>query len=237
MEQWRAEVVLLIPAKYDSEREAVARAWVARGGKVLSIAKFWKRPELGEVEVSLYGFDTFCQVLAQQLGVVLESPREELLAQLAKRWVKRRMVRQRLGELAERAFPCFVKPLVPKSFPAAVYASRKALAEATQGLGMEVGLMVSEVVVVEREVRCFVLAGKVLDLAFYEGEGEVALAREWVQTFLAVAPAELPRAYVLDLGFSAERGWFILEFNAAWGAGLNGCQAERVIAAIRAASH
>lgn len=32
------------------------------------------------------------------------------------------------------------------------------------------------------------------------------------------------------------RGWAVVEFNAAWGAGLNGCDAEKVLPGIVAAS-
>jgi hypothetical protein len=32
------------------------------------------------------------------------------------------------------------------------------------------------------------------------------------------------------------RDWAVIEFNATWGAGLNGCNPEKVIAAILAAS-
>jgi hypothetical protein len=38
------------------------------------------------------------------------------------------------------------------------------------------------------------------------------------------------------VGFVADRGWAVIEFNAAWGAGLNGCNAAKVLPAILAAS-
>ena len=37
---------------------------------------------------------------------------------------------------------------------------------------------------------------------------------------------------IIDLAYSEEAGWFILEFNACWGAGLNSCKAENVIDCI-----
>lgn len=46
----------------------------------------------------------------------------------------------------------------------------------------------------------------------------------------------LPRAVVVDVGFVAGRGWAVIEFNAAWGAGLNGCNATTVLPAVLAAS-
>jgi hypothetical protein len=46
----------------------------------------------------------------------------------------------------------------------------------------------------------------------------------------------LPRTVVIDVGFIEGRGWALIEFNAAWGAGLNGCDPEKVLPAIVAAS-
>jgi hypothetical protein len=43
---------------------------------------------------------------------------------------------------------------------------------------------------------------------------------------------QLPRVVVVDIAFSELTGWFILEFNACWGAGLNNCKAEKVIDCI-----
>ena len=35
----------------------------------------------------------------------------------------------------------------------------------------------------------------------------------------------LPVTSVVDLALVEDRGWALLEFNATWGAGLNGCSA------------
>jgi hypothetical protein len=34
------------------------------------------------------------------------------------------------------------------------------------------------------------------------------------------------------MAYDEQIGWFILEFNACWGAGLNNCKAEKVIDCI-----
>ena len=46
----------------------------------------------------------------------------------------------------------------------------------------------------------------------------------------------LPRTLVLDIGLIKDQGWAVVEINAAWGSGLNGCRAERVWPCIVAAS-
>lgn len=43
---------------------------------------------------------------------------------------------------------------------------------------------------------------------------------------------QLPRVVVIDIAYNQEKGWFVLEFNACWGAGLNNCNAEKVIDCI-----
>ncbi len=50
------------------------------------------------------------------------------------------------------------------------------------------------------------------------------------------ASLALPSALVADVGFVAGRTWAVIEFSAAWGAGLNGCEAEKVFPAIMRAS-
>ena len=50
----------------------------------------------------------------------------------------------------------------------------------------------------------------------------------------------LPKTCVMDLAFIKTRSWALLEFNASWGAGLNGCDplaAARCIAAASACFH
>ena len=46
----------------------------------------------------------------------------------------------------------------------------------------------------------------------------------------------LPRACVIDVGYIEGRGWACVEQNAAWGAGLYACDAERALEVIRHAS-
>jgi hypothetical protein len=94
--------------------------------------------------------------------------------------------------------------------------------------------MISEVMRFNAEVRCFILDNKVLDAAVYEGaadrEEAIGFATELTRALA------LPGAVVLDIGMVPGKGWAVVEFNAAWGAGLNGCNAERVLPAILAAS-
>ncbi|MGF1529161.1 MAG: ATP-grasp domain-containing protein, partial [Candidatus Competibacterales bacterium] len=90
-----------------------------------------------------------------------------------------------------------------------------------------------EVVNYKSEFRAFVLDGQVLDCAVYEGNGSVKLAVSFINSM--VRNINVPHATVIDAGLSDE-GFSLIEFNASWGAGLNGCQATKILPAIIAAS-
>ena len=125
-------------------------------------------------------------------------------------------------------------PSLPSCF-AALYTRRmRRIAEECQGLSSETAVFVSEPVNFTAEVRTFVLGGVVLDAAVYEGKSEVTGAVEFVGELTRSMP--LPRTVVVDVGFIDRRGWGVIEFNPAWGAGLNGCDPEKVLPAIVVAS-
>ncbi|MFP2957859.1 ATP-grasp domain-containing protein [Myxococcus sp. 1LA] len=214
---------MLIPAKGDPERDAVAAEWEAGGGTVLRLDRFWSPPALAPAEVRLYGNDTFCLVLAQMLGLSLVSPPDDLLLKVEPDWVKREVHGSTLAQVVAEPFPRFVKPLVPKRFRADVWREAKALLEECRGLEAETPVLSSEVVTLRAEARAWALDGQILSCAMYEGEGDLSEARTFLEA-VARSPL-LPRTCVLDAAWVEGRGWALLEANAAWGAGLNGCDA------------
>jgi hypothetical protein len=225
---------LLISDKPDVERDAVAEAFARYGGAVYRIARFWEPPVLDPSSVRVYGADSFCLVLQQKLGFSLCSPDDELLLQVPSAFLKRRITRQPLGEMGAMTFPSFVKPVVPKQFRGAVYHSSAELTAECRGLPTDTPIFVSEPVTFTAEARTFVKGGRVLDAAVYEGREKASDA----ETFVAALThaMSLPRTVVVDVGFIDGRGWSLIEFNAAWGAGLNGCDPDKVFPAIIAAS-
>jgi ATP-grasp domain, R2K clade family 2 len=227
-------LILLISDKPDVERDAVAEAFARHGGAVHRIARFWEPPALDPNSVRVYGADSFCLVLQQKLGFGLCSPDDELLLHVPLAFLKRQIKRQMLGDIAGITFPSFVKPVVPKQFRGAVYQSSDELAAECLGLSASTAVLVSEPVTFAAEARTFVMDGQVLDSAVYEG-GEKASDAE---TFVAelTHAMSLPRTVVVDVGLIDGRGWGLIEFNAPWGAGLNGCDPDKVLPAIVAAS-
>lgn len=225
---------LLISDKPDVEREAVARAFQNAGGVVHRLARFWDPPQLDSSTVCVYGADTFCLVLEQKLSLALCSPSNELILQVPPRFLNRRISCRRLGDVSTLDFPAFVKPASPKQFAASVYETGAALASECSGLPPETLILASEPVAFASEVRAFLVNGIALDAAVYEGTAEVGEAIDFVEALSK--SMRLPRAIVVDVGFISSRGWSVIEFNAAWGAGLNGCDAEKVLPAIVSAS-
>lgn len=177
----------------------------------------------------------FCLVLQEKLDLILVTPPDDLVLSLPEELLLRSIVKRTLGELSGFTYPSFVKSLIPKLIPSKVYSSAQALSDGCAGLDAATELLVSEPIQFVAEARAFVMDGSVLDIACYEGSGDLAAARSCVQQL--VACHNLPKTVVIDVGMLADSGrWALVEFNAAWGAGLNGCHAELVVSAIAAAS-
>jgi hypothetical protein len=238
---------LLISDKADTERDDVARAFQSGGGAVHRIARFWDPPSFDVASVRVYGAESFCLVLQQKLGFTLCSPDDELLAQVPYHFLNRNIERRTLSDIRPVDFPIFIKSVTPKQFRGAVYRTTDALASECRGLSPETPIFVSEVVTFTSEFRSFVLRGHVLDTAIYEGAGVfdrhlrgrqdalvLTSAVEFVTTL--IESVALPRTVVVDVGLIEGGGWAVIEFNASWGAGLNGCDAEKVLPAIISAT-
>ncbi len=54
-----------------------------------------------------------------------------------------------------------------------------------------------------------------------------------LETVLADPCVVLSRTAVLDIGVIADRGWAVVEQNAAWGSGIYGCDPEQVLEVLR----
>lgn len=229
-------MTLLIPDKDDVERDAVADAWSKNGGELLRIAKFWNPPLLDGKEIRVYGNNMFCLILAEKLGLELISPEDDFLIKIDRHWTKRRINIMTLSEARNISFPTFIKPVVPKVFKAGVYSSLKALETECTQLELTTPVYVSEIVDISAEARCFILNGQVMALSMYEGSGDLQEARDFINSFIGSNVSLIPNSLVLDVGFISRCSWAVIEANAAWGAGLNGCDATKAVWSIANAS-
>ena len=162
---------LLIPEKSDEERDLVADLWAATVGPVVRIDRFWERPEVDRQTARPYGNDTFCLVLAQLLDLELVSPPDDWLFSVPTDTLGRRVDRVALRDAASIAFPRFVKSVIPKQFRAAVYPDLTGLEVETRGLQDNTEMIVSEMIDISVEARCFVLNASVQAAASRPGQG------------------------------------------------------------------
>ena len=230
------DYTLLIPEKVDTERESVAQVWQNLNGEVVKVGKFWQKPDVNTDKVVIYGNDTFSLILAQVLGVELISPNDDIIAALAWQWVKRKIDCIKLAEVSSFNFPLFIKPVIPKQFKAQVYNDQQQFREATKGISVDDLVLCADIIKIDAEARCFVLDKTIQTIAIYEGQSEIEGVCLFANEFLTAVTDKLPNTFVMDLGYNEVLGWFILEFNASWGAGLNGCDPKKALSCIQVAT-
>ena len=228
------QITLLIPEKADPETEQVFTTWTKRGGQTRRLGKYWIRDEeLAQQKIAIYGNQAFAFVLAQIYNVELISPDDTLIVRLDYKWTKRTIQLKQINQLTASDFPVFVKPVIPKMFIASVFETLNDFKQAVNGLEDAEEILVSTIVNnITAEARCYVKEGIVKDVALYEGSADITSGTQFVSAFIDNNKGNLPEVVVIDIAFSEQAGWFILEFNACWGAGLNSCNAENVIDCI-----
>jgi hypothetical protein len=242
---------LVLPPRDTEDAQAMHRAALAHGWRVERLAR-WRAPEgLRGGDLVLYGEPLFIDVITPALGLAVLEPTWDWTATLPAEHRAREVQFTTLG--AARAHPAaaFVKPTEDKCFPARVYPSDAALAEATAALPDSTPVLLAEPVSWEIEFRCFVLDRRVVTFAPYLREGEALVgpdgawparvaeseeARRYATAFLADARVALPPAVVVDVGRIRGRGWAVVEGNGAWESGLYGCEPSRVLPVLARAT-
>ncbi|MEV6767225.1 ATP-grasp domain-containing protein [Nocardia sp. NPDC051030] len=203
----------------------------------------WRAPEDLEGEaVAVYGEPLFAEVIATQLGQALMDVPDGWLPELPQEHRRRDIRVATLEEARTCATPVFVKPADGrKGFEGAVYRHGVGL-PSVEACPDDTTVLMAEPVRWELEVRCFVRDGRVSTMSPYLRDGELAraedgswpmseqesaAAREYVDRVLA--EVAVPPAVVIDIGLIESRGWAIVEANSAWGAGVYGCDPQRVL--------
>lgn len=230
--------ILLVPEKTDAEFEQIYATWINKGGRIQRLGKYWIRDEaLAAEQIAIYGNQTFAWVLAQMYEVTLLSPDDTLIARLEHQWTKRHITLQQIGHMTPKDFPVFIKPVIPKIFIAGIFETLADFQQVTEGLNDSEEILVSSIVtLIQAEARSFIKDGIVMDIALYEGAADLTTGKSFLTDFIRHKKEELPHVVVVDLAYTEQTGWFVLEFNACWGAGLNNCNAENVVDCIIAAT-
>jgi hypothetical protein len=237
---------LILGPRHTEDSQRLWRAAGRLGWQVERLAS-WRIPDdLQSVdEPVLYVEALFAPTLAESLGLTLVEPPDDWLPGLAEEYRKRSVRLTTLADARLNPGPAFVKPPNDKSFTAGVYRGP----ELPDGYPDDMPVLVAEVVAWEKEFRCFLLDRELRTFCVYLRDGvlqkeagyestesEDEEVRQFVGTILADNRVSLPKAVVMDVGVIRGRGWAVVELNAAWGSGVYGCDPERVLDVLRAAS-
>lgn len=210
----------------------------------------WKVPDwLKDQNVVLYGEPLFAAVVADELGIALLEPPLDWLADLPERYRRRAVRFTTLANARSCLEPTFIKPADDKCFAAKVYKTGADL-PAENVLPETTPVLVAEPVKWAIEFRCFVLHRKVKTLSSYLRYGELTQAPDgrwlssnqetkealdFVDQVLDEQTVDLPPAVVVDVGIIENRGWAVIEANAAWGSGIYGCDPAAVLRVVERA--
>lgn len=237
---------LIFTPRHTEDTQALWKAAASQGWQVERLAS-WHVPEHLRAlpEPVLYGEALFGPTLAEQLGLTLLNPPDDWLVQLPYEFRLRQVSLSTLGLARSTVEPAFVKPPNDKSFPAHIYRGSELPAEYPD----DMPVLVSEVVRWEKEFRCFILHRSLRTYSLYSRQGELQRDSEFfsspeedagletfVQRLLADPRVNLPDAIVVDVGIIDGRGWACVESNAAWGAGIYGCNPLRVLDVLQHAA-
>lgn len=234
---------LILTPRYTEDSQALWRAAIRLGWGVERLSG-WRVPSelLSVLDPVLYLEALFGPMLAEQIGLKLIEPPDEWLPCLPDKYRKRQVSLMSLRSARQLSEPAFIKPPNDKSFPAKVYKG----AELPEGYDEDSPVLVAEIVSWEKEFRCFVLEREPQTISIYlrnnefqrqndfvTGESEFQEAEAFIQTILSDSTVDIPNATVIDVGVISGRGWAVVELNSAWGAGIYGCDPEKVLEVLR----
>lgn len=241
---------LLLTPRHTPDTLAIEEAATSAGWNVLRLAN-WRPPaNLADSDLVLYGEPLFAQVVASLLGLMLIEAPHDWLATLPMHYRLREVQATTLGIARQATIPAFIKPADDKCFRAAVYPSGAVL-PSEDVLSDATRVLIAEPVAWELELRGFVLERTVVTSSPYlrngvlcqaddgswpAAEHEVADALAFSRALLADPTVSVPPAFVLDVGYIRERGWAVIEANAAYGAGIYGCDARLILPVLQRAT-
>lgn len=237
---------LILTPRFTEDSQSLWQAAIDMGWCVERL-RSWRVPEelRGLPDPVLYLEALFGPALAPHFGLRLVEPDPAWLPNLPDEFRKRRIALMPCREARKLINPAFMKPPNDKSFAAQVCTG----VDLPKEYDDEAPVLVAEIVRWEIEFRCFVLDREPQTISIYlrngqtqrelrfaASESELAEAEAFVRTVLADHRVDLPRAAVLDVGVIVGRGWAVVEQNAAWGAGIYGCDPQAVLRTLRHAA-
>jgi hypothetical protein len=236
---------LILSSRYTEDAQRLWQAAIRRGWTVERLHN-WRIPAhlRGVREPVLYLEALMAPTLAEEFGLTLLEPPEDWLPRLPEEYRRRSVQLTTLGTARQHLLPAFIKPPNEKSFPACVYDRDSLPADYPD----DMPVLVAEVVTWEKEFRCFILDQTVRTFSIYLRNGALQQEHDFASTTAEATELEqfvgqvlhdphvtVPRAIVMDVGVIQHRGWAVVELNAAWGAGIYGCDPDEVLEVVRCA--
>ncbi len=237
---------LFLTPRHSEDSQSLWRTANQRGWAVERLAR-WEIPQhLRTVESPvLYVEALFGPTLAAQCGISLLNPAEDWLIRLPHDYKHREIRMTTLGEARKLTEAAFIKPPNDKSFPASVYRGD----ELPREYADDMAVLISDIVTWVTEFRCFVANRQLKTFSIYSRGGELQRdagyisepeedreLEAFVNQLLNDQRVDLPQATVIDVGLIEGRGWGCIEQNAAWGAGIYGCDPSAALDVIALAS-
>jgi len=235
---------LIVSSRFTSDSQVLRKVAQQLGWETLRLdgqrIPDWFDPSDGKIALfytAPHAFD-----IASQLSRTLLGCHPEWILELPDELVRRQIRQMTLREAMALPGKSFVKHSVSKAFPAGVYDS-ESLAQASAKLRPGALVHVAEIVEWTVEYRSFVLQGAVHTISPYrrfdrviEGHRELGApvrevqeARQFASSVLQSPSVKCPPAFVLDVGYIADRGWAVVEFNECWASGIYACDPPKVL--------
>ena len=237
---------LILTPRFTEDSQALWRAAIQLGWNVERLNS-WRVSTrfLSFRDPVLYLEALMAQSIAQKFGIALPEVSPNWLPQIPEEYRRRWIYLTTLAEARKLKEPAFIKPPNDKSFPARVYFGE----ELPEDFVRETLVLVAEIIYWEKEFRCFIADGELKtfsiylrngklqrDTGFQHSDREEKELREFVAKLLSDSRIELPQSACLDVGIIRDRGWAIVEQNAAWGAGIYGCDPVEVLQVLQTQS-
>lgn len=236
-------ILITQPRVGTSHNEILALQFAAKelGWDVMPAPSGWRLDEdltKSGIKGVPYGSQTFCEVIAQQMGWTLKQNSFDWLSKVHPYYLKRKVDFMTLGEAKLITERKFIKPADDKCFDAKVYLPGEFKPHIS--IPDSYPVLVSEPVEFDLEYRCFV-AGSVRTWSNYIMFEHIADPKFWdmLPTNEGSTPADLVNSFlfdsnsynwdittvpsVIDVGRIKGKGWAIIETNQAWASGLYGC--------------
>ncbi len=205
----------------------------------------WNVPIVDPADVALYAEPLLAMHIARTLKLELLEPEVDWLPSVPERWRNRKVLLTTMKEARAVLEPRFIKSAVGKEFDARIYPSGKDLPRG-ELISDSLAVLVQEIVPFDVEYRCFVSGRVVRTASSYWRHGkdprdqkglwsvrELCEAKQFCAAFLADSTVHVPDACVIDVGFIQDKGWAVIECNAAWSSGIYGCDGAEVLPVLR----